>query len=120
MALILFYFQVPPIYELDTTDVSKWDDEVKNKAIHILESHLNETPCDFEPLKSEIDELKKGSDGNSHNFCDVCNRIFIGDNVYAIHLKSIRHKKVLKKKKQLEEQKEKMELAEAKTPDVCV
>lgn len=119
MALTSIFFQVPPIYELDTTDVSKWDDEVKNKAIHIVESHLNETPCNFEPLKSEIDELKRGIDGNSHNHCDVCNRIFIGDNVYAIHLKSIRHNKVLKKKKRLEEQRKKMELTEEKnTSDV--
>lgn len=32
--------------------------------------------------------------------------------MYAIHLKSIRHNKVLKKKKRLEEQMKKMELLE--------
>ncbi|KAJ8716326.1 hypothetical protein PYW08_013611 [Mythimna loreyi] len=111
--------EVPPIYELDTTDISKWDDEVKNKAIHIIESHINESACNFKPLTSEIDEIKKGIDGNSHNYCDVCKRIFIGDNVYAIHLKSIRHNKVLKKKKRIEELKKKMELMEEKkTSDV--
>lgn len=118
MAQTSFYFQVPPIYELDTTDVSKWDHEVKKKAIHIVESYLNETPCEFKPLTSEIDEVKKSVDGNSYNHCDVCNRIFIGDNVYAIHLKSIRHNKVLKKKKHLEELKRKTELTDEKTSDV--
>lgn len=99
MALILsLLFQIPPIYELDTTDVSKWDEEVKNKAIHIIESYLNDTQSEFEPLHSNIDDSKREMDGNSHNYCDVCNRIFIGDNVFAIHLNSFRHKKVLKKK----------------------
>ncbi|PZC80599.1 hypothetical protein B5X24_HaOG214417 [Helicoverpa armigera] len=101
--------EVPPIYELDTTDVSKWDKEVKSKAIHIIESYLNESPCDFQPLKSNIDDALREADGNSHNFCEVCNRIIIGDNTYAIHLKSFRHKKVLKKKRQEEERKKKKE-----------
>ncbi|XP_026733262.1 tRNA dimethylallyltransferase [Trichoplusia ni] len=90
--------EIPPIYELDTTDVLKWDEEVKNKAIHIIESYLNDTQSEFEPLHSNIDDSKREMDRNSHNYCDVCNRIFIGDNVYAIHLNSFRHKKVLKKK----------------------
>ncbi|CAH0584056.1 unnamed protein product [Chrysodeixis includens] len=92
--------EIPPIYELDTTDVSKWDEEVKNKAIHIIESYLTDTQSEFVPLRSNIDQNKKDMDGNSHNYCDVCNRIFIGDNIYAIHLNSFRHKKVLKKKKE--------------------
>ncbi|CAH0694336.1 unnamed protein product [Spodoptera exigua] len=101
--------EVPPIYELDTTDISKWDEEVKNKAIHIIESYINEEPCNFDPIKSVIDDVKKGMDGNSHNYCEVCKRIFIGDNVYAIHLESFRHKKVLKKMKRLEEQRSQTE-----------
>lgn len=97
-----FFFQVPPIYELDTTDVSQWDNLVKNKAIQIIDSFINESPCEYQPLKSDVDEQKRNIDGNSYNYCDVCKRVFIGDNVYAIHLKSIRHMKVLKKKKRLE------------------
>lgn len=95
---------MPPIYELDTTDVSKWDDNVKNKAIHIVESYLFNTSCDFKPLQSNLPEEKKNMDGNSHNYCDVCERLFLGDNVYAIHLKSNKHMKVLKLKKKLKEQ----------------
>lgn len=94
--------QVPPIYELDTTDVSRWDELVKNKAIEIIDSFLNESPCPFEPLKSEISEEKRNSDGNSYNYCGVCNRVLLGDDIYAIHLKSHRHMRALKKKKRLE------------------
>ncbi|CAB3259587.1 unnamed protein product [Arctia plantaginis] len=94
--------QIPPIYELDTTDVSRWDELVKSKAIEIIESFLNESPCPIEPLKSEISEEKRNIDGNSYNYCDVCNRVLLGDDIYAIHLKSFRHMRVLKKKKRLE------------------
>lgn len=97
-------FQVPPIYELDTTDVSKWDDNVKNKATHIIETYLYNTTCIFKPLQPNVPEEKKNADGNSYNYCEVCERIFIGDNVYAIHLNSNRHMKVLKLKKKLNKQ----------------
>lgn len=69
---------------------------MKNKAIKIVESFCKAVPCEFEPLKSCIDEEKKTIDGNSSNFCEVCQRIIIGDNTYKIHLNSNKHKKVLK------------------------
>lgn len=89
---------------MDTTDIAKWDENVKNKAIHIVESYLKNSTCDFEPLKSYVSEEKKNADGNSYNYCEVCKRIFLGDDVYLIHLKSHKHMKVLKSKKKLEEQ----------------
>ncbi|XP_049874589.1 tRNA dimethylallyltransferase [Pectinophora gossypiella] len=95
--------EVPPIYELDTTDVSKWDENVKNKAIKIIESFLNETPCEYEPVESKNREEVKGINTKSSNFCEVCNRLIIGDKQYGIHLRSNRHMKVLKKKKKIEE-----------------
>ncbi|KOB66666.1 tRNA dimethylallyltransferase, mitochondrial [Operophtera brumata] len=106
--------EVPLIYELDTTDVSKWDENVKNKAIHIIESFFKNSTCDYEPLKSYVSEEKKNADGNSYNYCEVCKRIFLGDNVYAIHLKSHKHLKVLKSKKKLGEQCKKLDGEEAK------
>lgn len=83
--------------------MTSWNENVQNKAIHILESYINETTCNYEPITSEIDEQKKKIDGNSYNYCDVCERVIIGDNVYRIHLNSYRHKKVFKKKKRTEE-----------------
>jgi tRNA dimethylallyltransferase len=88
---------------LDTTEISKWDEEVKNKAINIIESHINSVPCAYEPLKPTIEEEKKAIDGNSRNYCTVCNRLILGDKTYAIHLQSFRHMKVLKKQKKLAE-----------------
>lgn len=100
--IVLFVLQVAPVYELNTTNLSLWDDEVKNKAIHIIESYLNNSPCKYEPIKPVINEEKMKMDVASRNFCTVCNRLFLGDKVYEIHLKSFRHMKVLKKKQNSE------------------
>ncbi|RVE45594.1 hypothetical protein evm_009791 [Chilo suppressalis] len=95
--------ELPAIYELDTTDLTKWNEEVKKKAVHIIDSYIKGKACDFEPLKCTVDEEKKNIDGNSRNYCEVCNRLILGDRTYEIHLQSNRHKKVLKLKKKLEE-----------------
>lgn len=104
-------FQVPPIYELDTTNLNKWDDEVKNKAITIIESFVNGTPCQYEPLKQHLSEDKRSIDGHSCNYCDVCERLIIGDKEYSIHLSSHKHMRVMKKKKKIAMQLEKQNLA---------
>ncbi|XP_045767049.1 tRNA dimethylallyltransferase [Maniola jurtina] len=103
--------EVPAIYELDTTDLSKWDDEVKNKAITIIDSFLNESSCQYEPLKQCISEDKRGIDGHSCNYCEVCERLIIGDKEFSIHLKSHKHMRVMKKKKQMALYLEKQKLA---------
>ncbi|KAG7296292.1 hypothetical protein JYU34_021422, partial [Plutella xylostella] len=90
--------EIPPIYELDTTNIELWDTEVREKAIHIVESFLNGEECRFQPLKSQVDDERKNDDENSYNYCNVCERIIIGDRTYRIHMKSNKHKKVLKKK----------------------
>lgn len=107
MALILKLFQVPLIYELDTTDVSNWDENVKNKAIVAIESFINGTPSEIKPLNPNKKDGLKKYDGHSHNYCNVCQRLIIGDKEYAIHLNSNRHMKVMKKKKNLQDIKEK-------------
>lgn len=83
---------------MDTTDVSNWDENVKNKAIIVIESFINGVPSEIKPLVPSVKDLKK-IDGLSHNYCKVCQRLIIGDKEYAIHLNSNRHMKVMKKNK---------------------
>ncbi|XP_041986778.1 tRNA dimethylallyltransferase [Aricia agestis] len=90
--------EVPPIFELDTTYISEWEEKVKNKAIEIVENYLLDSPCQYKPLVSNISEEKKSCNSHSSNYCQVCERLFVGDDIYAIHLNSNKHKKVLKKK----------------------
>ncbi|XP_068618282.1 tRNA dimethylallyltransferase [Battus philenor] len=97
--------EVPPIYELDTTDLTKWDEEVKNKAIEIIESYRNNTPSKHEPLKRDLNLDKTKINTQSSNYCEVCERLIIGDKEYSIHMNSYKHMRVLKKKKK-EENKE--------------
>lgn len=105
MALYMsFLLQVPPIYELDTTDLTQWNKNVSNKAIEIIENHLNGSSSRYEPIRTEIEEEKKNIDGNSRNYCAVCDRLIIGDKTYKIHLNSNRHMKVVKIKRKLEKQ----------------
>lgn len=101
--IFLLHFQIPLIYSLDTTDITQWDENVKNKAIDIVSSYIDGTSCPSAPIDSNFLKEKQNSDGNSHNYCEVCKRIIIGDDVYAIHLKSFRHMKVLKRNKRLED-----------------
>lgn len=84
---------------MDTTDVAKWEENVRKKAIKIIESYLKNSKCDYESIKPRIDEEKKHIDGNSSNFCEICQRIIIGDKTFKIHLQSNKHKKMLNKLK---------------------
>ncbi|CAG4950894.1 unnamed protein product [Colias eurytheme] len=105
--------EVPPIFELDTTDISKWDEEVLNKAICVIDSFMSNSSCKYEPLKPKINEERLTLNGHSSNHCDVCNRLIIGDKEYAIHLASNKHRKVLKKKAELaEKEKEQQSLVD--------
>ncbi|XP_052741800.1 tRNA dimethylallyltransferase isoform X2 [Bicyclus anynana] len=103
--------EVPPIYELDTTDLTKWDEEVKNKAFNIIDSFINASPCQHEPLKQFISDDKRSIDGHSSNYCDVCERLIIGDKEFSIHLNSHKHMRVIKRKKRIALQLEKQKLA---------
>ncbi|KAI8426533.1 hypothetical protein MSG28_005335 [Choristoneura fumiferana] len=90
---------VPAIYELDATDLSEWDTQVKGKAIHIIQSYLNQDPCPFYLARSrpKEDEAKPNPFGKHH--CEVCQKIIIGDNEMKIHLNSNKHKKTLQRRK---------------------
>lgn len=103
MALMWKIFQVPPIYELDTTDISKWDENVKNKAIVIIESFINGAPSEIKPLNPNVKEEEKKMDRHSNNYCKVCQRLIIGDKQYGIHLNSNRHMKMMKRNKKFED-----------------
>lgn len=92
---------------MDATDVSKWDENVKNKATAVIESFVNGVASEIKPIDPNIKQDLKKIDGLSHNYCQVCQRLIIGDKEYEIHLKSNRHMKVIKKLKKLQDVKEK-------------
>ncbi|XP_050351983.1 tRNA dimethylallyltransferase [Nymphalis io] len=94
--------EIPLIYELNTTNPSQWDNEVKDKAIHIINSLITNSPCQYDHLKPEkITEEITNINVHSSNYCQVCERLIIGDKEFSIHLKSHKHMKVLKSKERL-------------------
>ncbi|XP_014248302.1 tRNA dimethylallyltransferase [Cimex lectularius] len=95
--------QVPPVYALDATDLSKWDERVFRPAEAILRKSLNpqsdiQAP---EPLARVVENTKidirvlKGD-----HFCDICQRIFIGQLQWESHMMSKKHQKMVKKREQ--------------------
>ncbi|XP_045450952.1 tRNA dimethylallyltransferase-like [Melitaea cinxia] len=93
--------EIPPIFELNTTNLSQWDNEVKEKAINIVKSFITNSPCQYEHLKSNVSGEKSNLNAHSSNYCKDCERLIIGDKEFSIHLNSHKHMRVLKAKKRL-------------------
>ncbi|XP_062385958.1 tRNA dimethylallyltransferase [Sardina pilchardus] len=86
---------VPPVYGLDVTDVSQWEETVLNPALRILEHLQKGEKPSIEPLR-----LKGAGQKNkrSHHTCELCEKIIIGDLEWSAHLKSKNHRYHVKKK----------------------
>lgn len=89
---------VPPVYGLEVSDLSQWDENVLKPALQIVESFIQGRQPSADPVKmeSEINEDKR-----SHHMCELCNRVIIGDREWAAHTKSKSHLHHLKKRLKL-------------------
>ncbi|KAL5283358.1 TRIT1 family protein [Megaselia abdita] len=99
--------EVPDIFELDSSDVSNWNENVHKKAVSILNSYINDKKIEFSPM-SKIQHKGEGLNEEISNYCKVCERLFIGEFQWQIHLKSNKHKKrkegLKRKKNELSEE----------------
>ncbi|XP_022905415.2 tRNA dimethylallyltransferase [Onthophagus taurus] len=91
--------QVPPVYGLSTDDINKFDENVTNAAIEIIESCLSGTPSKYNPLPKRINVKTFPNSTADTNRCEICNRIFVGEHQWAAHKKSSKHKRMAMKKK---------------------
>lgn len=97
--------QVPSVYGLSTDDVTKWNECVSIPSVEIIESFINEKPCKYNGLTPQTASSNPNSQDKTYK-CDVCNRIFIGNFQWQIHVKSRKHKmKLTKTKLKIEENK---------------
>lgn len=92
---------VPSIYGLDTSKPSEWDDIVLKPAIDVLQSFIDEKESTLKPLPKII-TVREGMNEETSHFCEVCDRLFIGDYQWEMHFKSNKHKKRLASKNQKE------------------
>nr|XP_025035284.1 tRNA dimethylallyltransferase-like [Pelodiscus sinensis] len=71
---------VPPVYGLEVTDLSQWDENVLKPALQIVESFIQGQQPLAEPVKMESKMLE---DKWSHHMCELCDKIIIGDREWA-------------------------------------
>lgn len=72
-------------------------------AFKIVNSFITGVPCDIKPLpKGDVVSIPNALDETFN--CEACNRVFIGNRQWKIHLSSNKHKKVISRKNKLKEQ----------------
>lgn len=87
---------VPPVYGLDVTDVSKWEESVLNPALQILDSLSKGEEPSIQPIRMlEVVQRNK----RSHHMCEPCDKVIIGDLEWTAHLKSKKHQGHVRKKR---------------------
>ncbi|XP_018794894.1 PREDICTED: tRNA dimethylallyltransferase, mitochondrial isoform X1 [Bactrocera latifrons] len=97
--------QVPNLYELDTSDVNLWPAEVYERAVTVIESHRRAEICEIQPM-ARRQHPGAGLNEETSNFCEICQRHFIGEYQWHLHLKSNKHKKRRESNKKKEKTKE--------------
>lgn len=94
--------RVPPIYELDTSDADAWQTTVFQRAENIVASYVKGVPADCTPLQRHESPRAGLNEGVSH-ICETCERTFVGEFHWRIHLRSNKHKRaVARKAKEME------------------
>lgn len=92
--------QVPPLYALDCTNLTEWKCNVFDKAVSIVSAILRGEEPEERPINEHIENQKITDSSNEvQQYCEVCERIFIGELQWNAHLKGMKHKKVLRAKK---------------------
>ncbi|KAM9369861.1 tRNA dimethylallyltransferase [Phaethornis superciliosus] len=90
---------VPPVYGLEVSDLLRWEEDVLQPALQIVESFIQGREPPAEPVKMECD---KNENKRSHHMCELCDRVIIGDREWAAHTRSKSHLHHLKKRRKLE------------------
>ncbi|XP_064445456.1 tRNA dimethylallyltransferase isoform X2 [Mirounga angustirostris] len=90
---------VPPVYGLEVSDVSKWEESVLEPALEIVQSFIQGHKPAAAPVKMPYNEMENK---RSYHMCDLCDRIIIGDREWTAHIKSKSHLHQLKKRRRLD------------------
>ncbi|XP_032102944.1 tRNA dimethylallyltransferase isoform X1 [Sapajus apella] len=89
----------PPVYGLEVSDVSKWEESVLEPALEIVQSFIQGRKPTATPIKMPYNEAENK---RSYHMCNICDRIIIGDREWAAHIKSKSHLNQLKKRRRLD------------------
>ncbi|XP_062996067.1 tRNA dimethylallyltransferase isoform X2 [Elgaria multicarinata webbii] len=104
---------VPPVYGLEVSDLSRWEEEVLEPAIQIVESFSQGRRPPAEPF---VMMHEPNEDTRSCHICEPCSRRIIGDREWKAHLKSKSHLFHLKKLRRLALASQSMKCHSSSTP----
>uniref|UniRef100_A0A2M4BKJ2 Putative trna dimethylallyltransferase mitochondrial n=1 Tax=Anopheles marajoara TaxID=58244 RepID=A0A2M4BKJ2_9DIPT len=88
---------VPPIYALDTTDVTCWKDQVTDRAVAIIDAVVDSRSPPYEPVMRSANPASDSLSKEGFYECSVCQRVIIGEYQWQLHLRSNKHRKVAKR-----------------------
>uniref|UniRef100_G3MKF2 C2H2-type domain-containing protein n=1 Tax=Amblyomma maculatum TaxID=34609 RepID=G3MKF2_AMBMU len=88
--------QVPPIYSLDATDVSRWDETARDKAFDIIADFIEGR----EPSHKPVPLLDSNNNQPRLFTCDICDVSVIGNITWEAHRKSKKHLALAKQKRE--------------------
>jgi len=94
----------PIVTEIDTSDISNWDEDIFEKARKEFQSYLYGTQATKDSVDVQKDSVFE------YNKCESCDRVFVDKFQWNCHIKSRRHKKVVEKLKRNEAQKRKVQI----------
>ncbi len=93
--------QVPPVYGLDATDVTEWNEKVRDVAFRIVDSFGSGegqtgdgSECRPKPLA--VAETTTREEQTSFH-CPLCEKVTVGQRQWQEHLGSNRHRKLVKR-----------------------
>ncbi|RZF36081.1 hypothetical protein LSTR_LSTR005897 [Laodelphax striatellus] len=102
--------EVPPVYKLSTTDLDRWTEQVLEPAMEVVMSKMEAAEgaeagaARLQPLAPEaaavIISSEKQLFEQKHELrrCEICDRVFIGQMQFEVHLGSAKHKKTLERR----------------------
>ncbi|XP_052899750.1 tRNA dimethylallyltransferase isoform X2 [Anopheles moucheti] len=90
--------EVPPIYALDTTEISHWKVQVSENAFAIIDAALAGEPSPF-PCVPKMEYQHERLHKERTFRCESCQRVFVGEYQWQIHIRSKKHRKMLKHNK---------------------
>uniref|UniRef100_A0A182W5V5 C2H2-type domain-containing protein n=1 Tax=Anopheles minimus TaxID=112268 RepID=A0A182W5V5_9DIPT len=94
--------EVPPIYALDTSDINRWKEQVSDTAVAIIEAALAGQASPL-PCVPKMECSRKRQQPERTFRCEPCQRVFIGEHQWQIHIRSKKHRKVAKHNKSLDD-----------------
>lgn len=89
--------QVPPVFALDGSDPSKWDEQVRLPAEGVVQALAEGRQPELETANMVKDEEEVHRGDKTRYECDVCERVVIGKIQWRAHVRGAKHKKMQKR-----------------------